>query len=133
MTSFNKKSLNQTPERPEKKNEAHLNKSRINNQIQKTTVNKISDLIGKGDEAKNSIVWVIIRWSLIIPSGITALYFITMWIVYGNNTDINIAEQVGQIREHILKIWAVFAPLITLALGYIYGKTNNDSSEKADI
>lgn len=132
MTSFNQQSLNQPHETSNnKKNEAHLSTNRINNRIQQTSVNKISDLIGKGDDAKNSIVWIIIRWSLIIPSGITFLYFITMWIVYGYNLDF--AEQVSQIREHILKVWAVFSPLITLALGYIYGKTSNSSAEKADI
>lgn len=131
MTSFNQESLNQTHETSNKKNEAHLSTNRINNRIQRTNINKISDLIGKGDDAKNSIVWIIIRWSLIIPSGITVLYFITMWIVYLYNLDF--AVQVSQIREHILKVWAVFSPLITLALGYIYGKTNSNAAEKADI
>lgn len=132
MTEFNDIKWSEQPDpsnETKEKNEAHLNKNRINPSVQKTNVHKISDHIGKGEEAKNSIVWIIIRWSLIIPSGITALYFITMWIIYALYA--NPEVQVSQVRENILKIWAIFSPLITLALGYIYGKSGTEPEEKS--
>lgn len=119
MSKLNLGNLDQTSE-TNKKNEAHLNLKKISKKVEGSNFYKISDLIGQGDDAKNAIVWTIVRWSLIIPAAITFLYFCTMWAVYG--ADLDYKEQVLQIREHILKIWGVFAPLITLALGYIFGK-----------
>lgn len=103
-----------------RKNEANFVKRKISPKVDGANAKKISDLIGQGDDAKNAIVWTIVRWSLIIPAAISFLYICTMWAVYAANLDYQ--EQVVQIREHILKIWGVFAPLVTLALGYIFGK-----------
>lgn len=75
--------------------------------------------IGQGEDAKNSIIWTIITWSLIIPTAITFLHFVTLWAVYEKQLDY--INQANIIREQILKTWGIFSPLITLALGYIYG------------
>lgn len=80
--------------------------------------NAIVDVIGEGDAAKNSIIWVTIRWCLVIPTIITVLFFISLWISYGAD---NPAES-ESIKDYIIKTWSIFAPIITLALGYLYGK-----------
>lgn len=88
----------------------------------------ITARIGKGEDAKNSIIWTIVTWCLAIPACITFLYFVTMWYVLYlfPNPDVH----VGAIREHISKIWGVFIPIITLALGYLYGKSSREDDTK---
>ncbi|HCA5151334.1 hypothetical protein [Acinetobacter baumannii] len=106
---------------------AHLIKSRIKEkEVESTIDSTISKKIGRGEDAKNSIIWTIITWCLIIPSIITFLYFITMWVVILANHPDN-SEHVLQIRENILKIWGLFSPIITLALGYLYGSRSSEN------
>jgi hypothetical protein len=95
-----------------------------------TNSTKIEEIIGTGNEAKNSIIWITIRWCLAIPLTISILFFISLWASYYNNN----YQEAKEIKEYMLKIWAVFAPLITLALGYLYGKNESikeSSTEKS--
>lgn len=78
----------------------------------------IAKLIGTGENAKNSIIWMTITWSFYIASGITLLLFISLWIAYHNK---NTAE-ISEIKKHMIAIWSIFTPIITLALGYAFGK-----------
>lgn len=74
----------------------------------------ISKTIGTGDEAKNSIVWITIRWSLAIGAVLTAgLYFRSLHCS---------SDHPGGLVEEIKATWSIFMPVITLALGYIFGK-----------
>lgn len=107
--------------------QASLNKS-LEGRTEKVDTSPITAKIGKGDDAKNSIIWTIVRWCLAIPAGITVLYFVTMWFLlyWFPNPD----AQIGAIREHINKIWGLFIPIITLALGYLYGKSSKEDEKK---
>lgn len=71
---------------------------------------KIADIIGDGDNAKNSFVWIAVRWSFIIGGLITSALFIRSGCVNVN------------IFEDIKGVWDIFIPVITLALGYAFGK-----------
>lgn len=101
--------------------QASINKSVEKRNEKVDTSPLITSKIGKGEDAKNSIIWTIITWCLAIPAGITFLYFITMWLVlfWVPMPDAHI----GAIRDHISKTWSLFIPIITLALGYLYGRT----------
>lgn len=111
--------------------EKTIDTENVNSQFKKrisSNSKKIEEIIGTGNEAKNSIIWVTIRWCLAIPLAISILFFISLWFSYYNNN----YQEAKEIKEYMLKIWAVFAPLITLALGYLYGR-NEKAEEKADI
>ncbi|MES2585665.1 MAG: hypothetical protein V4536_01960 [Pseudomonadota bacterium] len=78
------------------------------------TEGEISKKIGTGENARNSIVWITIRWSLIAGGLITlALYL--------RSFSCEVAGY-GNFVEDIKTVWAIFLPLITLALGYTFGK-----------
>lgn len=99
------------------------------NRVQDTTAkskDSIESIIGKGDDAKNSIMWITIRWCLAIPLIITVLHFVTLWIAYY----LKLENEYKDIKEYMVKIWSVFAPIITLALGYLYGKSETNKQEK---
>ncbi len=75
---------------------------------------KIAQTIGGGDNAKNSFIWVTIRWSFLIGA-VTSLA-IYLRPVYCQ------AELQGSLLEDIKATWSIFMPIITLALGYAFGK-----------
>ncbi|WP_193315794.1 hypothetical protein, partial [Klebsiella pneumoniae] len=80
----------------------------------------IPDKIGKGDDAKNSVVWHVITYSLTIYSCIVAALLV-----------IDVFSNGGQSALSIVKdSWAVFTPIITLSLGYMFGKKEDDSFKK---
>lgn len=107
--------------------QASLNKS-LEGRSEKVDTSPITAKIGKGDDAKNSIIWTIVTWCLAIPAGITFFYFLTMW--YAMYLFPNPDNHLGAIRENISKIWGLFIPIITLALGYLYGKSSKEDNTK---
>ena len=74
----------------------------------------IPRITGTGEDAKNSIIWVTIRWSLIIGALLSlALYLRPVYCQ---------KDYSGNLVEDIKAAWSIFMPIITLALGYIFGK-----------
>ena len=75
---------------------------------------KIADTIDSGENAKNSFIWVTIRWSFLIGAITTlAIYLRAIFCQ---------AELQGNLLEDIKAKWSIFMPVITLALGYSFGK-----------
>lgn len=74
----------------------------------------IAKTIGAGDNAKNSIIWISIRWSFIL--GALTTFAVYLRPVYCQ------ADYPGSLIEDMKSVWGVFVPIITLALGYIFGK-----------
>lgn len=79
---------------------------------------KITEQIGSGDNAKHSIIWITIRWSFIIALGITLLLLIFLGFAYYNNNQ----SEISELKKFILSVWSIFTPIITLSLGYAFGK-----------
>ncbi|QCT96387.1 hypothetical protein FEV13_05500 [Stutzerimonas degradans] len=79
----------------------------------KEIAGKIADHIGTGRNAKDSFIWMTITWSFIIASGLSALLFVR---------SIFVASEGDALLQSIVQIWSVFVPIITLALGYAFGK-----------
>lgn len=73
----------------------------------------ITNQIGTGSNAKDSFIWLTITWSFYVASGITALLFIKAFFICVNSDNL-----INEIKS----IWALFVPIITLALGYAFGK-----------
>lgn len=80
--------------------------------IRQEVPGKITQLIGSGKYAQSAIVWWTIKWSFIVGGMLTAGAFISHWVY----------KDEGTLAENIKNIWSIFAPIITLALGYIFGK-----------
>lgn len=79
----------------------------------KPTEGKIALEIGTGDEAKDSFVYLIIRWSFLVGSISSAALFIKGFFACVGSFD-------GV--EMFKGVWSVLLPVITLALGYAFGK-----------
>ncbi|MBL5882583.1 hypothetical protein [Lelliottia aquatilis] len=77
----------------------------------------IANTIGEGENAKNSIVWKIITYTLYMYSAI--ILVLCSYDLYNNN---------GAGCLYIIKeTWSTFCPLLTLSLGYMFGKREDVS------
>ena len=72
----------------------------------------LTEKMGTGENAKNSIVWMTITWSFSIATALSLLFF-SLVVCYKDFAYL----------ESIKSVWALFIPLITLALGYAFGKS----------
>lgn len=76
----------------------------------------ITGTIGTGEVAKDSIIYLVIKWCFISGSIITALLVINSWLFRTNG---KVPDLTGDIRV----AWNLIIPIITLALGYAFGKS----------
>ena len=79
----------------------------------KELAGKITGHIGTGRNAKDSFVWMTITWSFYIATGISILLFARSFYVVATGENL---------LDSIINIWSIFVPIITLALGYAFGK-----------
>lgn len=77
--------------------------------------------IGKGDDAKNSVVWHVVTYSLTIYSCIVAALLVIDVMLTGGKNSLSVVKD----------SWATFTPIITLSLGYMFGKKENDQAENS--
>jgi hypothetical protein len=75
---------------------------------------KFAETIGTGENARNSFIWVTIRWSFLIGA-------ITSLAIYLRPVYCQLELQ-GNLLDDIKSAWGIFMPVITLALGYTFGK-----------
>jgi hypothetical protein len=80
---------------------------------------KIPDYIGKGEDAKNSLAYLVLKGIFILSILLTVLIFINC-VIFRRN------EKVPDIMSDIKLSFDIIIPIVTLVLGYIFGK----SSEK---
>lgn len=72
----------------------------------------LTEKMGTGENAKNSIVWMTITWSFSIATALSLLFF-----------SLVVFHKDFSYLESIKSVWSLFIPLITLALGYAFGKS----------
>ena len=93
-----------------------INKSHLNPKEQPDVHGKITGTIGTGEVAKDSIIYLVIKWSFISATIITILLVINNWAFRENG-------KVPDLTEDIKITWTIVIPIITLALGYAFGKS----------
>jgi hypothetical protein len=91
-----------------------VEKSTKTNSLSKKDIEgTITKHIGTGKNAKDSFIWMTITWSFKIASGLSILILLFSCV---NETEIS------KVISSMIDIWGVFIPVITLALGYSFGK-----------
>lgn len=101
-------------------NSAVYSSSLDNANVKSSRVERYSDKIGTGDDAKSSVVWFVITFTLTLYACIISSMVI---VDIFNNKGVNILNNVKE-------SWAVFTPVITLSLGYMFGKAEIHKQEK---
>ncbi|AYO66871.1 TPA: hypothetical protein MM166_000260 [Klebsiella pneumoniae] len=77
-----------------------------------SNANSIAKVIGEGENAKNSVVWKIITYTLYMYTAVISVMMINDIYRYGGLNCINIIKDT----------WATYSPILTLSLGYMFGK-----------
>lgn len=94
-----------------------ISSSNSYNQGSKGTITKT---IGSGDNAKNSVIWHVISTTFCIFSCIVAAMFV-----------IDVVNNNGRgILQIVKDVWSIFTPILTLSLGYMFGKEETKKDEK---
>ncbi len=81
-------------------------------------ISKITETIGRGEDARNSFVYLTIKWSFIAGCVITVLVVINHWFFRKNET-------IPDFSRDLQLVWDIVVPMITLALGYAFGKSRD--------
>lgn len=81
----------------------------------------IAKQIGTGDNAKDSFVWMTLRACFWIAGLMSVGFFIISFISFFVKDDFAQEELNNSLRAS----WSIFSPIITLALGYAFGKREN--------
>lgn len=74
-------------------------------------VGTVAQQIGTGDNAQNAIVYRTIIWCFVVGGLLSGASFVYAFVKES-------ATPMAGVKD----IWAIFAPIVTLALGYIFGK-----------
>ena len=77
---------------------------------------KITTTIGSGENARNSFVYLTLKWSFYTGIILTFLVVINNWLFTKEG-------KVPDIMGDLKGTWGIVVPLITLALGYAFGKS----------
>lgn len=83
----------------------------------------INAQIGTGDNAKDSFVWM----TLIACFWIAGIMSFFVFLFYANAFSRKEITEINAITGAMKDVWSIFTPIITLALGYAFGK--RDRSE----
>lgn len=103
---------NSDGENPQKKTEIKVNS------FSGDVVGRVTLDLGTGENAKHSIIWLTIKFCFWIALAITGVLFIFLGIAAYHK---NVGEM-KETRDFILSIWAIFTPIVTLSLGYAFGR-----------
>lgn len=97
-------------------NELNEQRNRSNNQQMKWQLAKIPQILGEGETAKHSIVYLVLKWAFVSGTVITIFVIINYWLF--RDCD----NKVPAITDDLKVIWEIVTPIITLTLGYEFGK-----------
>lgn len=74
---------------------------------------EVSKIIGSGENAQHSIVYKTIAWSFTTGVAFSLMQF--FYVIYAGKENP---------LDSIKGVWSIFIPVITLSLGYIFGKSS---------
>ncbi|WP_250131469.1 hypothetical protein, partial [Serratia marcescens] len=82
----------------------------------------ITNITGSGEQAKTSTIWYVISFVLTLYACVlTFILVIDVLSTGGEN-----------ILTYTKESWAVFTPIITLSLGYLFGKKDESTKSKVE-
>ncbi|WP_270826564.1 hypothetical protein [Aeromonas sp. Y318-1] len=80
----------------------------------------VSQTLGTGKHAQDSIVWLTIKWSFSLGILLSIILIIFMWP--SKPEGVHPPIEANFPIEQLKTIWSIFVPIVTLALGYMFGK-----------
>ncbi|WP_336766816.1 hypothetical protein [Pantoea ananatis] len=81
----------------------------------------ISEQIGTGEHAKDSFIWMTLRNCFYIGFIFSVCIFIAYYHFVFDKNDASEIDIVAALKD----VWSIFTPILTLALGYAFGKRDH--------
>lgn len=78
----------------------------------------IADQIGTGEHAKDSFIWRTLTYCFYIATAFSSAIIIAYLYFVFFKDDPNKINIVSSLKD----VWSIFTPILTLALGYAFGK-----------
>ncbi|EHM3440607.1 hypothetical protein K2B09_003068 [Salmonella enterica subsp. enterica] len=82
----------------------------------------IAKQIGTGEQAKDSFVWMTLKYCF----GMAFVFSVCLMLVYFHFSFDNCEPEKIDIISDLKDIWSIFTPIVTLALGYAFGKREKE-------
>ena len=99
-------------------NDIVLPNNKDKDKFDKPIAGSIPSIIGRGEDAKNSFVYLTIKYAFISGCIVTVLVVVNSWLFRKN-------EMVPDFGHDVELVWDIVVPIITLALGYAFGKSRD--------
>lgn len=80
------------------------------------SIPKITRTIGQGDDAKNSLIYLTLRWAFVSGCIITGFIVLNHWFYRP-------CEKIPNFMGDVKMAWDIIIPVVTLSLGYAFGKS----------
>lgn len=94
----------------------------IDGNEEKPEKGKMSDSVGTGKHAQTNIIWYIVSAIFVVFSCICST--LVVMSIYG--------YEINPVVQSIKDVWGVFTPILTLALGYLFGKQGLNNKEEKE-
>ncbi|WP_112197820.1 hypothetical protein [Rahnella sp. NRRL B-41462] len=78
--------------------------------------------IGTGEHAKDSFIWMTLKYCFYIGAILSACIFLAYFHFAFDRNDPDRIDVIAALKD----IWSIFTPILTLALGYAFGKKDRD-------
>ncbi|AZP43681.1 hypothetical protein EJP81_18245 [Rahnella aquatilis] len=95
-------------------------KIKVDGKDKKPERGSMSGNVGTGKYAQTNIIWYIVSAIFVVFSCLAAALIVLS--IYG--------YQISELSQSIKDIWGVFTPILTLALGYLFGKQGKVKNKK---
>lgn len=79
---------------------------------------KITQSIGHGEDAKNSLIYVTLKYTFISGIVLTVIVAVNHWYDKSQSDEVTNEHFI----ESLVRGWQLIIPIITLSLGYAFGK-----------
>ncbi|EPT5086550.1 hypothetical protein ACVUCS_003451 [Salmonella enterica subsp. enterica] len=83
---------------------------------------KITEHIGTGEQAKDSFVWLTLKYCFCMAF----VFSVCLMLVYFHFSFDNGEPEKIDIISDLKDVWSIFTPMVTLALGYAFGKREKE-------
>lgn len=81
--------------------------------------------IAQGEHAKDSFIWLTLKFSFFLGAILSiCLMLVYFHFAFGRNEPDKI-DIIAELKD----VWSIFTPMLTLTLGYAFGKRGDNKSE----
>ncbi|KYN63189.1 hypothetical protein [Pantoea agglomerans] len=81
-------------------------------------IGSIADEIGTGEHAKDSFIWMTLKFCFYLGALFSACIMLAYFHFAFDKNDPDKIDVVAALKD----VWSIFTPILTLALGYAFGK-----------